>query len=455
MIKLLLLSVFSISFLHGFSQQDSLLKNFKFRNSKFQAINLDIGSSSQFNRAELGSGTNKNSNSGGGLGAGYYAAKSTDKLLFTAAAGLGANFNFSKSTSTNENNKNNSFTTLPRVSVLNKWFNKNKFIELGTAATANIYTNKATNTVTTMVSKRNQIEYSLATNTGIGTGRLENITDMQNALWLTKALEASGSISHTLSAAELNELGRTITKANNTRVLDGRKRTQFVLATVDNFFQQKGLVGKTDISYFSNLNDILFFAFNTQRLSGTEKYIRFTPAIAGYYYNNTQNSNIDKDKQRTDVKSLALSIGFNKYAPKNLIHQNNYGAALKLSYDDIDFAYRFFTSGIITSELTGISTLKKAAVDLFFEHAIYPNTRTIINFNLQTQGGYQALNKQTDFFGQVSLSGSLSYFISYRTRLNCNLGTIYRNNVNEIGRYIELIPNTIHLYANAGLNISI
>jgi hypothetical protein len=438
-----------------FCQQDSLLKNFKFRNSKFQAINLDIGSISQFNRVELGSGTNKNSNSGGGLGAGYYAAKSTDKLLFTATAGMGANFNFSKSTSTNENNKNNSFTTLPRVSVLNKWFNKNKFIELGAVTNANIYTNKATNAVTAIVSKGNQVEYSLAINTGIGTGRLENITDMQNALWLTKALEVSGSISHPLSATALNELGRTLTKANNTRVLDDRKRIQFVLATVDNFFQQKGLVGKTDITYFSNLNDILFFAFNTQRLSGTEKYIRFTPAIAGYYYNNTQNNNIDKNKQRSDVKSLILSTGFNKYAPKNLVHQNNYGIALKLSYDDIDFAYRSFTSGTIINEITGISTLKKAAVDLFFEHAIYPNTRTIINFNLQTQGGYQDVNKLAGFFGQANVSGALNYFISYRTRLNCNFGAIYRNNVYEIGRYLELLPESVRLYANAGININI
>jgi hypothetical protein len=281
MIKTLLLFAFSSSFLPGFSQQDSLLKNFKFRNSNFQAINLDIDGSSQFNRAELGSGNNTNSNSGGGLKASYFTAKSTDRLLFTATAGMAANFNFSKSTSPNESNKSNSFTTFPRVSVVNKWFTKNKFIELGTEATANIYANNSKGNPISGVLKNNQTEYSIAINTGIGAGRLENITDMQNALWLAKALEASGSISHTLSATALNELGRTLTKANNTRVLDGRKRTQFVLATVDNFFQQKGLVGKTDINYFSNLNDILFFAFNTQRLSGTEKYIRFTPAIAG------------------------------------------------------------------------------------------------------------------------------------------------------------------------------
>jgi hypothetical protein len=453
--KILFLPVLFILSVPVFSQQDSLLKNFKFRNSKFQAIDLTITGGSQFNKTEFISGTSKNSNAGGSLGVFYYSAKSTDKIIFTAIAGFGTSFNSSKSTSISESGKNNSFTTLPALSVLNKWFIKNKFIELGAAANANIYTNNTSGTPISRVSKSNKAQYSIAINTGIGTGRLENITDMQNALWLTKALETLGSISHSLSATELNELGRTITKANNTRVLDGRKRTQFVLATVDNFFQQKGLVSKTDINYFSNLNDILFFSFNAPRLSGTEKYIRFTPAIGGYTYNNIQNNSINKNEQRSNIKSLVLSTGFNKYAPKNLIHQTNYGVALKLSYDNIEFADRDLISGIITNEVRIISPLKKAGVDLFFEHTIYPNTRTIINFNLQTQGGYQDANKLTGFFGQTNLSGSLNYFISYRTRLSCSLSAIYRDNVYEINRYLLLLPKSIQLYANAGLSISI
>ena len=104
-------------------------------------------------------------------------------------------------------------------------------------------------------------------------------------------------------------MGRTITTANNTRVLDARKRTQFILETVDNYLQQNGLINKTDIRYFSHLNDILFVAFNSPRLSGTKKFIRFTPGIAGYGTNLTQNSNINKYERKLNNKSLALATG--------------------------------------------------------------------------------------------------------------------------------------------------
>lgn len=441
--------------LTAFCQQDSLLKNFKFRNSNYKAINLNIGGNGQFNKTDFIAGTTKNSGGGGSVGVNYYTAQSTDKILLTASAGIGSYFNFAKSNNTGGVSRTNAFSVNPNFNVLNKWFSNSKFIELGADGTASVFTGKDKSNIPGTTSKQSQLNYDFAVNAGIGTGRLENITDMQNALWLSKALQASNSLLHPLSASELNELGRTITAANNTRVLDGRKRTQFVLTTIDNFFQQKGLIPKTDINYFSNLNDIVFFAFNTPRLSGTEKFIRFTPAITDYKNDNMQNNNASKYEGKANTKSLVLSTGFNKYTASSLIHQNNYGVSLNFSYNDVDFSDRYFISGTVTSEVKGMLKVKQASVNLFFEHAIYPNTRTIINFNLQPQLGYQDVNKQTSLFGQVDLTGSLNYFISYRTRFVCNLYGIYRNNVQQIQRPVELLPNAIQLNAGAGLIVSI
>ena len=251
---------------------------------------------------------------------------------------------------------------------------QNKFTELGADIFTSINTNKNADGNNPGLSKTRNGQYTIVINTGIGKGRLENITDMQNALWLSNALQTANSLLQPLSATELNELGRTITTANNTRVLDTRKRTQFILETVDNYLQQNGLINKTDIRYFSHLNDILFFAFNSSRLSGTEKFIRFTPGIAGYGTNQTQNSNINKYERKFNNKSVALATGINKYTPQNLIHQNNYGASFRLSFNFFDFSDRYFTSGVITSDTNGNSHLKQAAINLFYEHAIYPNT---------------------------------------------------------------------------------
>ena len=453
--KILLSLVLSISFLPAFSQQDSLLKKFKYRINHYRAIDFNISGSSQLNRFPVIAGTVTNSSSTGSFGASYYTVKSTDRILLTTATYLYSNINSARSENSTGVSKYSAFSGFPNITILNKWFSKNKFTELGATIFTSMNTNKNADGNNPGSSKTRNGQYTIVINTGIGKGRLENITDMQNALWLSNALQTANSLLQPLSATELNELGRTITTANNTRVLDARKRTQFILETVDNYLQQNGLINKTDIRYFSHLNDILFFAFNSPRLSGTEKFIRFTPGIAGYGTNQTQNSNINKYERRFNNKSLALTTGINKYTPQNLIHQNNYGASFRLSYNSFDFSDRYFTSDIITSDTNGNSHLKQAAINLFYEHAIYPNTRTSINFNLQTLGGYQDRDKQTNFYGAVNLTSTISYFISYRTRLTGSLGTVYQKNVYNISQYLNLLPDNLQLYANAGATISL
>jgi hypothetical protein len=453
--KNLLFLVLTVSILPAFCQQDSLLQHYKYRINNYQAINFNIGAASQLNRSPVAVGTVTNSSANAGFSVGYYALKSTDRILLTTTTNLSASLGGNRYSNSNTVNKSNSFIIAPQISILNKWFSKNKFIELGADIFTNTYSNKSTDANIPGSAKYGQGQYLFAINTGVGRGRLENITDMQNALWLSKALQTVNSLSRPLSTTELNELGITITTANNTRVLDARKRTQFILEIVDNYLQQKGLINKTDIRYFSNLNDVLFFAFNNQRFSGTEKYIRFTPGINLYSSNQSQKNDTTKFKHRLNNKLLVLSAGINKYTPQNLIHQNNYGASLKLSYNNFDITDRSFTSGVITTETKANSNLKQAAVNLFYEHAIYPNTRTSINFNLQTQGGYQDFEKETRFFGSVNLMGTLNYFISYRTRLTGSLGAVYQKNVYSIEQYLNLLPDNLQLYANAGVNISL
>jgi len=119
---------------------------------------------------------------------------------------------------------------------------------------------------------------------------------MQNALWLYKELQEANLLTRSISDNELNDLGQSITDGTNTRVPDTRNRTQFILTTVDNYFQQKELIAKNDINYCTRLNDILFFDFNNVRLSGTEKFIRFTPAIQRNSQESGSNNLADKYK---------------------------------------------------------------------------------------------------------------------------------------------------------------
>jgi hypothetical protein len=453
--KTLLFITLLLSVQNLFSQQDSLLKKFKYRIDHYRAVNFYIGGGAQFVKSAPSNINSENSSASGGLGGSYYLLKSTDRILLSLSSSLNTSFYTGHSDNTVSKYKSKNFSALPSISILNKWFSKKLFTELGADASLYYYTGKDDASNYSGPARNRRADYSITFNTGIGTGRLENITDMQNALWLYKELEGEKVLSRPLTAQEQNDLGRAITSGNNTRVLDGRRRVKFILSTVDKYLQQKGLVIKNDITYFSSLNDILFFAFNTPRLAGTEKYVRLKPALMRWSNDMTENNAINKFKRNANTKSLLLITGFNKYKPANLVHQNNYGASAKLSYYDLDLTDTYFTSGTVTAETKASPTIKKADANLFFEHAIYPNTRTIINFNLQTEGGYQEVNSESSFFGNVSLNGVFNYFISYQTRFTCNLGIAYQKNMYRVNQSLELLPNNFQLYANASLNISL
>ena len=80
-----------------FSQEDSLLKNFKFRNIHYRAIVLNAGGGSVFNDVDYPSGLNSNRGLSGSLSGSYYTVKSTDRILFNMTAGIASGFSTNKS----------------------------------------------------------------------------------------------------------------------------------------------------------------------------------------------------------------------------------------------------------------------------------------------------------------------------------------------------------------------
>lgn len=452
--KIILLITSSIVSLTIFAQSDSLLKKFKYRVDHYRAVTLNANSGGQYGEVNYPFGTHKNGASSAAVSGNYFTTTSTNKKLTAVSAGLNGIFYRSKSKDQTSFTTSKNFSSVPNVSVLSKWFSEKMFTELGADILTSFSSSKDITQGYPAAAKNNQVNYTAAVTIGIGKGRLENVTDMQNALWLYKELVNVQRLSGTLSANDLLELGQSITKGNNTRVLDDRKRTQFLLTTVDNYLQQKGLISKTDITYFSNLNDILFYAYNNPRFAGTEKFIRLIPSAIGVNNNQFQPNGADKSKHIFNTQSVMLSTGFKKYSPASLTHQNNYGAALNFSYTNADLTDRDFTNGIITNELKGKTELKKAGANLFYEHAIYPNTRTNITLNLQTDFGYQN-DDARKVYADANLFCNVNYFISYHTRLTFGAGAFYQRNMYAIGNYVEIRANSFQLYANGGLQISL
>ncbi|MEO6721147.1 MAG: hypothetical protein ABIN67_12285 [Ferruginibacter sp.] len=178
--------------------------------------------------------------------------------------------------------------------------------------------------------------------------------------------------------------------------------------------------------------------------------------ISGSHRDDTQFNNISKVEIRRTNKALVLSTGINKYIPTNLIHQNNYGAALKLYYITGNLNQRLIdnTGGIFDFRDNFIT--RRAGVNVFYNHAIYPNTRTIVTFAFQSEYGYDDEEEVHGTYGYTNIYGALSYFISYRTRLNCNFGAQYQKNyIDDSPFLIGGSPENFWLYANAGIQINL
>jgi hypothetical protein len=444
-----------IAIFPAFSQHDSLLKNFKYRIDHYRAINFNLGTGGNYSNPNLQPDYNASSFSGN-FSVFYYALKSTDKKLSSASAGLDGSFSSNRSASQFGVSKQRYFNVVPTASTLTKYYSsKNNFVELGGSLSAYGNINNVKDRGETIWQKSDRSQYDIILNLGIGKGRLENITDMQNALWLNEALKRAGRLSRTLNPEELNGLGQAITKGNNTRVLDARKRTQFILETVDGYLQLKNLVSNTDIHYFTNLNDILFFAFNNNRMSGVEKFIRLTPSVSGGSTNDETPANFQKTTSKFDIQDAVLNIGFSAYKPSGLVHQNNYGASIVATYGSANYTDRFYTNNVLSGEFIRPSELYQSGVHLFYEHSIYPNTRTSVNFRLQTENGYQYQNKHSDFYSNSGLIAAATYFISYRTRFYFNAGAIYQKNFYQPTGFTVMEVGGLNLYANAGLSINI
>ena len=437
-----------------FSQQKKLLQNFKYRIDNFTAVNLNL----QGNVGEADGGIYHSDNNRFGntyLGGSLLKIKSTDNnklnLFVSMVGGTGVN----KTNETNTYNKATGIAGASNCTADNTWYKKGAFFQLATQLSGNFSGIKNKNIFGQALEKKKNNFSNIAVTIGFGKGRLENVTDMQNALWLYKVLLADKNLKRELTDDELNNLGKSITKGNNTRVLDFRRRIKFLLKTVDKFLQEKGVVNNTNIDYFNNLNDILFYAINNQRLAGTEIFARFNPQLLSENQNNFTYINSKKDEGLFSAKILNFKAGFQKYLPQSLIHQNNFGAAIVLNYLVNDNTTRGFLNSQLAYDIKFQNKVRQAGVELFFEHAMYPNTRTNINFAAKTSFGLQDAPDLIKRYAAVEVKATTSYFISYRTRFFVNLGVNYINNKSILDRFYLTLPNRFLAVGNVGIDVNL
>jgi hypothetical protein len=263
-----------VFFLNNIYAQDKLLlQNYKFRTNRYNALNLFFNSAAQ--HAHSNNSTTIQDASGANLSMSteLISYKSSDKILQSIYSNMFLQGRLSRYLNSPNTEKRRQFGFNPDFKINQQWYTaENSFTELGFGVNSQIASNNLRQTILHPVSEKyRQTIMNLTATIGYGKGRLEHIADMQNALWLQQALQEAGLLKNNVTTTTCIGLAQAITKANNFRILDGRRRTKYLLSTVDSYIAENQLIDKRGIEYFSSLNDVLFFANNFERLSGTEK----------------------------------------------------------------------------------------------------------------------------------------------------------------------------------------
>jgi hypothetical protein len=236
---------------------------------------------------------------------------------------------------------------------------------------------------------------------GAGYGRMENVEDARQAVYIANALSKKNILKRNLSNAELWELSQHISTVKNKRFLDSRLHLTDEISTVDSFFVKKELLSNPGAAYFATLYDMWQYGALFSRKSGYELSFVMRPRYT-YQYSQTitEPQEAGRDLNQADVETWLV---FNYEKPVKLNWQHRVEAATYACFFQGKRGQTNFESLFHTN-----SKMLSAWAD--YSLGYYPNTRTNIEASLGQQ-----IRKQIDTYLDYST------YTTYTARLNVNV----------------------------------
>jgi hypothetical protein len=231
--------------------------------------------------------------------------------------------------------------------------------------------------------KTNNFNNSITGSFLIGNGRIEQVQDARLALFLLDDLNRLNREKRVSSDEDVMELARLITSLKYKRFFDDRLRKIAEISAIDSFMQLKGIVSKTDATYFTSLNDNWDFANNPARNSGWRLYTGIEGGFDYFYYKNTSETimptpdMIERNDNRHGFNAFAVA-GLNHEKPLSLKWQQS--ASIKAMFG---IHFRQSETKITDSPVLNVYDGASPTVYLSanFGYGYYPNSRTWLTAN--------------------------------------------------------------------------
>ncbi len=361
-------------------------------------------------------------------------------------SGITTNSNYNKWGFAFSGNSNNRFYFNNLFFIESNFYLSNlNFSIYNQTSTPDTTSNKSIHT-----NERKNVEVSIPLK--VGKGRVEPLQDARMAVYIIDQLSKRGKLKQQPSRDEILAFAREIAEIKNERFFDTRNRRVYELTRLDSFLNKHNFLDKTDIEYFTTMNDYWRYANNPQRGAGS----RFSFGIEPWYnyfrkYERDKNlsSQIDKINYRNRYYGVRGLLEYDYEKPHNLYWHSSFQGGLSYGYEIYEH-----------NDNQAVSKIKhnRQALNASFQYTLgwFPDSRSYYRYYIQgyyyrffqeenefeNLNDYKAWGEKTDYFFRTGLSGY--YYFSPRLRFSGGF-SLYHRNINIPAPEMNYTAGMLHL----------
>lgn len=339
----------------------------------------------------------------------YYRLINTRKKIMYLDAKLGVNFNYNRLS--NDSNNMNFYDSQSFLWHNQIYYKPKYFFTYGVSLSHNGSYEK-----TFYDSKTNLNYINLSPSVGWGIGRIENVEDARQAIYILEALKNNDVLSRDLTKEEVFEFAQLISTVKNKRFLDSRLHRIDELTVLDNYLRNKNVLSNTDASYFTTLYDMWDYGALYTRLSGSQWTFELTPTFDANYRKSIIPGNSDFTTYINRYNMIG-TISYQYSKPVKLNWQHDFYVVTSFGYNNEKDGSGNWQSYILP------------VANIIYTLNYYPSTRTNLYATIGENFSYQKY-VDSDAYSLNSytyLRGGANYYVSQNLRLSGNIALTYEN----------------------------
>ena len=423
--------------------QDYDLNTYDFRYQKYRGLSLDfdlgsngrqIFNSRQDTFARDSTFSNSHSNSSSFVfSPSYFSFTNTDALQRTVSASMRGDFSYdlNKNVSNQGSDRNNSRDNRLDVFYSNtsRKYAGNSFKYFRFSSNLNLDRDKVyieSNGEPRSQSNSYEIINATSLSYGFGRGRLDQVTDAVQSMFILKDLEKLSGKTYTNEQVEA--IAKGITLIRNNRYLDFRIGYKTQLKMLDSVLQANGVSKEKSIDYFATISDNWLYANRANRSSGSiwTHYAtlsnRFGYGVTNREENLLSSPRYEYRREQQLTPSVSINTGYAYFHQQSLHVQTSYrfAASTGLDYAINDNEYAYETVPIkdedkdpyYNERVRWISSLRGN-----YQYLYQANTRNLLTVNVSP---FVQIERELPQYRTPAISGLKAYGISPNIGANAN-----------------------------------